>query len=476
MRSAHLVWLTLAAGLASAQTTVPAPAAAVPVAGATVPLPAAAVQDTDFTASVPQEQLRHVLVGRSMFLKTAHRLARVYVTNPAVLYAYTATPNELLVTAKQPGVSSLVVWDEKGETRSYLFSSDLDTESLQQSFQQSMPSEAVQVKAEEGRIVLSGTVSSPAAYDSAFKLASLYSKDVSNALSVSSGRVKQVRLKVRIVEVDRSKLDQFAFNFFSAGGNNLAQTTTTQVPSTLSVQSGGSASSTNSSTVGGKSVTVTNPLNFLFYSAKLNVGATLADLESRNILQILAEPNMTAVSGEKAEFLAGGEFPFPVVQGALSGLTSVTVQFRPYGVRLQFLPIVNGDGTIQLKVAPEVSALDYTNAVQISGYTIPAISTRRAETQVVLRSGQTFAISGLLDKRATDQFGRTPGIASVPVLGQLFKSKNVNRSTTELLVLVTPELVDPMSTTTTPDEPQPALPMLDSKSFDETLSKVKLKN
>ena len=457
----HLLLLSsLAAGLASAQSA--------------APLPHAAGADANFTTSVPVDDLRHVLVGRSIFLKTTHRLARVYVTNPAVLSAYTASSTELLVTAKAPGVSSLVVWDDSGQSRSYLFSSDLDTSSLQRSFQQSMPSEAVLVKSEEGRIILSGTVSTGAASEAAFKLASLYSKDVSNALSVSSGLVKQVRLKVRIVEVDRSKLDQFAFNFFSAGGNNLAQTTTTQIPSTLSVTSGSSAS-TGGSTVGGKSVSITNPLNFLIYSSKLNVGATLADLESRSILQILAEPNITALSGEKAEFLAGGEFPFPVVQGAVGGLTSITIQFRPYGVRLQFVPVVNDDGSIQLKVAPEVSALDYTNAVQISGYTIPAISTRRAETLVVLRSGQTFAISGLLDKRATDQFGKTPGIASVPVLGQLFKSKSVNRSTSELLVLVTPELVDPLSNAL-PGEPQQSLPMLDPKGFDEGLSKVKLKN
>jgi pilus assembly protein CpaC len=427
--------------------------------------------DADFSASVPKDELQHVLVGRSVFIKTAHRLTRVYVTNPAVLYAYTASPNELLVTAKASGVSSLVVWDEAGASHSYLYSADLDTDSLQRSFKQSMPSEGVVVKSEEGRIVLSGTVSTVAASDAAFKLASLYSKDVSNALSVNSSRVKQVRLKVRIIEADRSKLDQFAFNFFSAGGNNLGATTTSQIPSTLSVSKG----SGSGSSVGGDTVSISNPLNFLFYSSKLNIGATLADLESRSILQILAEPNITALSGEKAEFLAGGEFPFPVVQSSVGGLASITVQFRPYGVRLSFLPVVNDDGTIQLKVAPEVSALDYANAVQISGYTIPAISTRRAETQVVLRSGQTFAISGLLDKRATDQFGRTPGIASIPVLGKLFKSKNVNRSTSELLVLVTPEVVDPMDNSL-PPEPQQALPMLDKKGFDETLSKIKLKN
>ena len=214
-------------------------------------------------------------------------------------------------------------------------------------------------------------------------------------------------------------------------------------------------------------------MNFLLYSSQLNVGATLQDLESRQVLQILAEPTITTMSGDKADFLAGGEFPFPVVQGGAGGLTSITIQFRPYGVRLEFLPIVNADGTIQLKVSPEVSALDYTNSVQISGYTIPAISTRRAETQVVLRSGQSFAISGLLDKRVTDQLGRTPGIASVPVLGALFKSKDIKRSTTEILVLVTPEIVDPLSGTPPIEEPKMPVPMLDRDKFDAAMPTIR---
>ena len=186
-------------------------------------------------------------------------------------------------------------------------------------------------------------------------------------------------------------------------------------------------------------------MNLLFYNSGLNIGLTLQDLQDRNIAQILAEPTITTLSGQKASFLAGGEFPFPVVQGSSGGLTSITIQFRPYGVRLDFTPIVNDDGTVQLKVAPEVSALDYTNAVTISGYTIPAISTRRAETQVELRDGQSFAISGLLDHRTTDIFNKMPGIGDVPILGQLFRSKNVNHSTVELMVIVTPTIVDPLN-------------------------------
>lgn len=453
----------------------PAMCAAQQATAVAAPLPLTIAADTAFTSTSFSGGAEHITVGRSISLKTAHRLAKVYVTNPAVLYAYTATPNEVLVTSKQPGISSVVLWDESGGSRAYLFSSDVDTDTLRDSLKRAMPDEDVRVAVEEGRVVLAGRVSTPAVYDAAYKMATLYSKDVSNTLVVNSSTVKQVRLKVRIIEIDRSKLDQFAFNFFSAGGNTLAQTTTNQFPTTLSASSSGSSGSSSGtqSTVGGKTVSITNPLNFLLYSSQLNVGATLQDLESRQVLQILAEPTITTMSGDKADFLAGGEFPFPVVQGGAGGLTSITIQFRPYGVRLEFLPIVNADGTIQLKVSPEVSALDYTNSVQISGYTIPAISTRRAETQVVLRSGQSFAISGLLDKRVTDQLGRTPGIASVPVLGALFKSKDIKRSTTEILVLVTPEIVDPLSATPPIEEPKMPVPMLDRDKFDAAMPTIK---
>ena len=214
-------------------------------------------------------------------------------------------------------------------------------------------------------------------------------------------------------------------------------------------------------------------MNLLFYNFDVNFGLTLQDLQNKNIAQILAEPTITTLSGQKASFLAGGEFPFPVVQGSSGGLTSITIQFRPYGVKLEFTPVVNDDGTIQLKVAPEVSALDYTNAVTISGYTIPAISTRRADTQVELRDGQSFAISGLLDHRTTDIFSKMPGIGDVPVLGQLFRSKNVNHSTVELMVVVTPMIVDPLTDTTSPVVPKLPVPMLDPMQFDKKMGKQK---
>ncbi|MDE1160677.1 MAG: type II and III secretion system protein family protein [Acidobacteriaceae bacterium] len=417
----------------------------------------------------------HLVVGHSATVSSKQRLSKIYVTDPTVLYAYTASPGEVLVTAKQPGVSSLVVWDEDGAMRSYLFSSDIDVSSLKRALHDAMPRENIQVNCTQDHLVLTGTVSTHAYYDAAERLAGMYAKSVSNALVISSSAVQQVRLKVRIIEVDRSKLEQLGFNLFSAGGNTLAQSSTTQFPSSLSATTNGASSSSGgtTATAGNKTLTISNPLNFLLYNAQLNIGAMVQDMETRQVLQILAEPNITAISGQKANFLAGGEFPFPVVQGSTGGLTSISVQFRPYGVKLEFTPIVNDDGTIQLTVAPEVSALDYTNAVQISGYTIPALSTRRAETQVVLQNGQTFAISGLLDNRMTDQLGRTPGIASIPILGALFKSKSINHSRTELIVLVTPETIDPLHQAAVPALPKMAVPGIMPDAFDAALPKQK---
>lgn len=408
----------------------------------------------NFNDSAPPEQSLHLVVGRSIFVNTKHRLTRVYITNPAVLDSYTASPNQIVVTAKTTGSSTLIIWDESGESKAYLISSDINVDALRDSMKQALPNDNVQVQGSEGRVVLSGMVGTDGIADSAVKLASLYSKEVSNSIVVNPAQVKQVRLKVRIIEVDRSKLNQFGFNFSMAAAS--------------SSKGGGAAG-------GDKNINVSNPLNFSFYNSKLNISATLADLETKQVLQILAEPTITTMSGQKANFLAGGEFPFPVVQGGSSGLASVTIQFRPYGVKLEFLPVVNTDGTVALKVAPEVSALDYTNSVTISGYTIPALSTRRAETQMVLRSGQSFAISGLLDKRTTDSLGRTPGISNVPILGQLFKTKNINHATTELIVIVTPTIVDPLTESIVAEEPVPVIPTLDAKSFDQSLPKPKVK-
>ncbi|MHB8302661.1 MAG: type II and III secretion system protein family protein [Acidobacteriaceae bacterium] len=437
----------------------PATAAIASVSSPAIPQLFGSNQDKNLAQNV------HLIVGRSLFLKTANRLRRIYVSNPAVLQSLTSSPNEVVVTAKAPGVSSLILWDASGQSRLYTISADIDVDALRRSMQQALPADDVHIDAREGRVYLSGTVLGDAAYQEAVKLATFYSKEVVNSIYVTQLHAKQVQLKVRIVEVDRTRLDQFGLNLFSNGKNT--SSVSTQQYSSIGPAQGGTTAQTI--------LAVSNPLNFFLYNSKLNIGVTIADLEAKNILQILAEPTLTAMSGHEANFLAGGEFPYPVVQGGIGSFASVTIVFQPYGVKVKFNPTVNPDGSIDLKISPEVSALDYTNAVTISGFTVPAISTRRAETEVELQSGQSFSISGLLDHRTTVLLNKVPGIGNVPILGALFQSKNNSHSVEELVVIVTATVVDPLHNKDLPLDPQQpkmSIPNLSATQFDRTVNPV----
>jgi pilus assembly protein CpaC len=438
-------------------------------AAATLPaaLPTGLPLSVEMQSQATTEIPLHLLIGHSMFLKTTDRLHRVYVGSPEVLQSFIPSPKEVVITAVKPGISSVALWNTSGQSVLYAVSADVDVASLRRSIAEALPGQDIHVRSQEGRVYLSGTAVGDPAYQEAMKLASSYSKDVVSSLAVTYVHPQQVRLQVRIAEVDRTKLNQFGFNFFS-GGNNTSSTGTGQFSSLSTTQT----STTGSNGAVQTALQVSNPLNFFLYNAKLNIGATMADLEARNILQILAEPSITTISGHEGDFLSGGEFPYPVIQGGAGNFASVTIMFRPYGVKLRFTPTVNPDGTILLKVAPEVSALDYTNTVTISGYTIPAISTRRAETEVELRDGQSFSISGLLDHRTTVLLNATPGIAKVPILGELFKSKNNTHSVDELVVIVTASLVDPLHQQTPPETPKMALPNMRTEQFDRSLTPV----
>ncbi len=389
-------------------------------------------------------------------------MRRVYVSNPTVLDALAATPHQLVITAKSPGTSTLVVWDETGVPTLYTVFSDIDIGNLRSALATAFPADQIDVKAVQGKIYLSGVVGSDGAADQAATLAGVYAKDVVSALTVNPRHPTQVRLQVRFAEIDRSKMTQFSFNLLSLG-QNVAVTSTQQFTSPSPGQQTGGPPTT---------VTLSDLLNLFYFNRSLNLGAIIKDLQAKGILQILAEPSLTTIDGQPAKFLAGGEFPFPVVQGSSGGTTSITIMFKQYGVKLEFTPYVNPDGTVRIKVSPEVSALDFTNAVTISGYTIPAISTRRADTEVELKNGQSFGISGLLDHRITDSLSKIPGIAEIPILGQLFRSKNLNHSVSELFVIVTPTIVDPITGdgAETPSDPKWPVPFLDPRGFDSSLN------
>jgi pilus assembly protein CpaC len=411
-----------------------------------------------------EAQRLHLIVGRSLFLNFPERLRRVYVSNPVVLDSIASSPFEVVITAKSPGTSSLVLWSAEGRPTMYTVLADVDVAGLRKSLADALPGGHVEVEAQQGRVHLTGVVDSDAAAEEAARLAGVYSKDVINSLVVDPAHLPQVQLQVRIVEIDRSKLTAFGINLFGLNGTNIGQGSTEQFsPFTFQNNSGSTTQAITS-----------DFLNLFYFNIKNGVGASIKDLQTKGILEILAEPNLTTLHGKPARFLAGGEFPYPIVQpGGVGSVPTITVQFRPYGVKLEFTPFVNSDGTIRLRVAPEVSALDYTNEVVIAGYTLPAISTRRAETEVELKDGESFGISGILDHRTTDSLSKMPGIGDIPILGQLFRSKNLNRSTMELIVIVTPKIIDSLSGPGLPPPsiPEMAVPFMQPQTFDRNLPK-----
>jgi pilus assembly protein CpaC len=255
----------------------------------------------------------------------------------------------------------------------------------------------------------------------------------------------QILLKVKFADVDRSASAQFGVNFFSTGLGNTPGAITTGQFSPPQVQTTGKATT----------VSVQNALNVFLLRPDLNFGATIEALQAKNLAQILAEPNVLAINGKPASFLAGGEFPYPTLQGGGGGLGAVTIAFREFGVRINFLPQITPRNTIRLQVTPEVSSLDFANGLVFQGFTIPALSTRRVQTELEMESGQTFVIGGLLDNRLQDTVNKIPGLANIPLVGKLFTSKQLTKSNTELLVMVTAELVRPMPA----DLPRPEVKM-----------------
>ena len=447
----------------------------VSVARAQEPAPAApAAKPAASNENAEASQVVHILAGHTIVVRTDSRLKRVLVGNPAVVSTSTTAPDELAVTALAPGSSSVVLWQEDGSSRIIEVYADVDVSMLRDAVKTSFPKEAISVDGEEGKVVLTGTASSQVVIDQLSKMATPFGKDLVNSIHVAQARQRQILVKVKFAEVDRTKLNQFGINILSTGAGNTPGSVSTQQFGAPSLGQNGQGGLNG--VIGGSlrgtstSIGVSNLLNVFLFRPDLNLGATIQDLQQKNIVQILAEPNLLAMDGQPATFLAGGELPFPVVSGA-NGQSTVSIQFKPFGVKLEFTGTIEADDVIRLKVYPEVSTLDYSNGVTISGFQLPAISTRNATTVVELKDGQSFGIAGLLDRRTTVLLSKLPGIGDIPILGELFKSRSINRVNTELMVIVTPVIVDPASEEQATPPTPPAGPMkgLDPATFDKAL-------
>ena len=421
---------------------------------------------TQTTTVSPQSQgsapLR-VMVGKSLLINTTEQLRRISITDDGIASARIITPTQILVHGKTPGEISLIIWDTLERSRSFDLRVDVDVSTCAEEEHRVFPEEQITVTPSRAAIVLSGHVSTEDVAKRAGELASAYSPKVVNVLTFGPVGAQEVLLQVKFAEVDRTALTQMGVNFISNGAANTIGTLTTG-------QYGGVGPQTVTQTLPGVGAsatteTISNVLNLFLFRPDINFGAVIEALETKNLLQILAEPNLIAVNGQKASFLAGGQFPFPIVQPG-AGFTAVTISFKEFGVRLEFTPVITPNGNIHLHVAPEVSTLDFADALTISGFTVPALSTRKAETEFELQDGQSFVIAGLMDNRVTDIWNKIPGLGDIPILGTFFRSKSLQKSNSELMVLCTVHRVSP--STETPALPKNPKPFIDNGKFDKT--------
>lgn len=401
-------------------------------------------QETSYKASFKQNKESvavNVLVGQSRVINFDRPVGRFSVSNPEIAEAVLVTPDQVLVNGKAFGQVNFIAWEQSGGeylvfdvyVRANLSLIDSQIRAL-------FPKDDIRLSQANGSVVISGSVSDPkvaAQVDSVVQAAGF--KTV-NMLASPVKNMAQVQLQVRVAEVNRNKLRDYSTSFMSIpqGGTGGY------------VNSGGGPSTLQSASTSPISMAldalISPALNLFLFNRQINTSAMIRVLRTQGAFRELAEPNLIAMDGQQASFLAGGEFPVPVVQGgggSGSGL-AMSVEFKEYGVRLNFKPTIVDEDHIRLELEPEVSTIDFANGVKFNGFVIPALRTRRAKTGVELRDGQSFALAGLLDNSETKSLSRIPIVSDIPILGALFKSKSYQKSETELMFIVTAHLVKPV--------------------------------
>lgn len=397
------------------------------------------------------EDLR-LTIGKSVVIDYPSDIRQVYTSNPDIVDASPATTREILLHAKGLGSATMVVWSKSGQRTFYNCTVDLNLEPLRRMLKETFPQDEVTVRSSRDTLSLNGSVRSKDDIDRMVAVAGSFAKTVIPNL-VIGGTIaeKQILLRVKFAELDRVKEVQYGVNLLAGPGGTAIGSSTGQFAnsqltglSTIPAQAGISSALTN----------ITSALSLFAFNPKLNIGAFIKALESESILQTLAEPNLVTTNGKEASFLVGGEFPVPVVQGG-SGAGAVTVQFKEFGIRLRFTPILTDHNTMKMHLNQEVSTLDPADGVTLNGFVIPAMSTRRTETDVELGEGQSFVVSGLVSNSEADTFTKIPVLGNLPIIGYLFKTKDETKQRKDLVLLVTPEVTEPLG----PNDPRPQIYM-----------------
>lgn len=460
----HLLLLAIVAALLMATSSAAAQQSA--STALTQEVPASTSQPGPPAEAEPPQTL-HLLVGRSIVISSPTKIKRVSLADPNIAEAIVVSPNQVVVNGKAPGGVSLLLWDESDQSQAFEVSVDIDVLGLSQKIHEVFPSEPVQVETSRDVVMLSGRVSSAAIADKILEVVKNAAPKVTSLIQVPVAPTGQILLQVRFAEVDRNALSELGLNLFSTGaGKTIGNITTGQFGGTSAPKITDIFPVRGPQPVTGEQFTtdqtISDVLNIFLFNPNIHLGVVIKALQAKDLLQILAEPNVLTESGKEASFLAGGEFPYPILQSSAGGgFAGITIQFKEFGVRLNFTPTLTPDGLIHLKVKPEVSSLDFSNSLTLQGFVIPALSTRRVESEMNLGDGQSFAIAGLVDNRVTEELSKIPGIGDIPVLGRLFRSRSLNKSRNELLVVVTPRIVQPVAAEKAPHGPEFPAPFLE---------------
>jgi pilus assembly protein CpaC len=412
-------------------------------------------------------------------IDTGAAITRVSLTSAEVADALVTASSQLLVHGKVPGIISMFVWNRAGAVRRYEVMVQRDVAKVEAQLRQLFPTENFTVQSNGSKIVVSGRVSTKEVADRVVDVAAGFVEKREEVIALMqvqpAAPTDQVLLRVRFAEINRSVLTETGLSLFTSPTgvkNTIGRVTTQQFPAPgfdgLKYSKDSADFGAEVTGAEGK-FTFSDFLNLFLFSEKFDLGLMIKALQQRGLFESLAEPNLVAESGKEASFLAGGEFPIPVMQGAGANL-GISVMFKEFGIRLNFTPTVLGEGRVRLKVKPEVSALDFSNAIVLSGFRIPALSTRRAETELELRDGQTFAIAGLLNNRMNSTMQKIPGIGDIPILGHLFRSKAAQKDRTELVVMITPQILRAGSPGVTDTLPKLGEPFLSPLTNDQGIA------
>ncbi len=385
----------------------------------------------------------HVPVNQSVLIETNLPIARQHSLSDAIAKVESISPMQALVRGIAVGRTQVIIWADD-QQMTFDVSVEQELGQLEEAIRRVAPHAEVRAHPIMDTVVISGAVSDAQLADRIMQVASIFASDVQNHLQIAGEQ--QVLLRVTMAEVSRSILRQLGVNGLLLGENFRDFQVLSNVGA-INPTSFGFAPGTVSSNIplitGGTTVGANPTLSLGFPRVQMQL--FVQALRENGLLKVLAEPNLVAISGRTASFLAGGEFPIPVPQTTGGTGNTITIEFREFGVRLAFTPIVLANQNIRLNIAPEVSELDFARGVSIGGFTVPGLNVRRTETTVEIGNGQSFAISGLLSENVRAVSSRLPGLGDLPILGALFASREFRKNLTELVVMVTPEIVSPLN-------------------------------